>query len=218
MSRPLVKICGVTRHSDAGLAAELGADLLGLNFYSASPRCVAPERAAELAAEARARAAASGRSIRIVGLFVNEAPATVLRIDREVRLDLLQFHGEETPADVAPFAERALVALRFAAPPTASELAAWGPVWGFLFEPRQAALYGGSGREWPYETVAEVIAGLAPGPATFVAGGVTPESAASALARSCAGGVDVCSGVESVPGRKDPDKLRRFMQAVRSRR
>ena len=108
--RPKVKICGVTTPEDALLAVELGADLLGLNFYPPSPRYVDPSRAREIATAVRA--AEGGAEILLVGVFVDATPETVRETEREVGLDLLQFHGDETAADIAPFAARALRVFR----------------------------------------------------------------------------------------------------------
>ena len=102
---PKVKICGVTSRAEARLAADLGADFVGLNFYPPSPRYLSTERAAEIAEAVRGR-------VKTVGVFVNRPRREVEAIADAVGLDLLQFHGDETPDDVRPFAGRALVARR----------------------------------------------------------------------------------------------------------
>lgn len=194
----------MTRPEDAELAVELGADFVGLNFYQQSPRCLDNVRASEIAA-------AVGGGARLVGVFVNAPAATVARVAAEVGLDLLQFHGDERPAEVAPFAERAIKALRLDGPPAPDELEPWQGIWGFLVEARHAALYGGTGESWAYE----MIRSLPRQQPLFVAGGLTPETVAGAVRRSGAWGVDVCSGVESAPGIKDEELLRRFCDEVK---
>ncbi len=203
MARPRVKICGVTRVEDAELAASLGADLLGLNFWSGSPRSVAAGRAARIAA------AVAGRT-RLVGVFVNQERAEIEDLAARVGLDLVQLHGDESPEEVAAFGARAIKALRPSAPLGGELLAPYAHVWGFLIEARQANRYGGTGVSWAYETVAAL-------PRTrplLLAGGLAPANVRRAAAVSGAWGVDVCSGVEAAPGVKDPAKMRRFFEEL----
>jgi phosphoribosylanthranilate isomerase len=214
MSRPLVKVCGVTSAADAAAAVELGADLVGLNFHPPSPRFVATERAAEIAAAVRRAAAgrAEARPVRLVGVIVDLPRRQVLAIDAAVGLDLVQLHGDEAADDVAAFGERALQVFRLppAAAPTAAELAArlaaHPAAWGFLFDVRHESLYGGTGESWRWSAVA----GLRDPRPRLVAGGIGPENARRALAESGAAGVDVCSGVESAPGVKDRARMERL--------
>lgn len=207
MSRPLVKVCGVTSAEDAVAAVELGADLVGLNFHPPSPRFVASERAAEIAAAVRGAAARrpEGRPVRLVGVFVDLPRREILAIDAAVGLDLVQLHGDEAGEEVAAFGERALQVFRLspaAAPPAGeleARLAAHPAAWGFLFDVRHESLYGGTGESWRWSAVA----GLRDPRPRLVAGGIRPGNAHRALAESGAAGVDVCSGVESAPGVKD---------------
>lgn len=198
MSRPRVKICGVTRIEDAELAIELGADFLGLNFYPQSPRCV------DLATARRIAAAVAGRA-RLVAVTVNAGRRRIEEIQPLV--ELIQFHGDEGPAAVRPWAERAIKVLR----PEAGETdaaALYPDVWGFLLEPRRPG-YGGSGRPWDWAAAAR------PGTdrPVFVAGGIDPANARRAAAG--AWGIDVCSGVESRPGVKDADLMKRLFSELR---
>lgn len=215
MSRPLVKVCGVTSPGDAVAAVELGADLVGLNFHPPSPRFVATERAAEIAAAVRRAAAArgpEGRPVRLVGVFVDLPRREVLAIDAAVGLDLVQLHGDEAADEVAAFGERALQVFRLpaaAAPPPdelEARLAAHPAAWGFLFDVRHESLYGGTGESWRWSAVA----GLRDPRPRLVAGGIGPANARRALAESGAAGVDVCSGVESAPGVKDRARMERL--------
>lgn len=205
MRPPQVKVCGITTVDDARLAVELGAAYLGLNFYSGSPRFLSVERAREIAD-------ATGRRAVLVGVFVNAPPAEVEKIAQAVGLDLLQFHGDESPESLAPFAGRAIKAFRG----TTGEADRFGDVQGFLFDAPSAdasSLPGGTGRAWDYSSLAPLVSGLAPRP-VFVAGGIGPDNVAAALAQSGASLVDVCSRVERSPGVKDPELLRRLFQAV----
>jgi len=206
MSRTLVKVCGVVDPANARMAAEMGADFLGLNFYVRSPRYVDPDRAREIAAAVR------GTGVRVVGVFVNLPPAEVEEIDGRVVLDLLQFSGDESPEAVAPFAGRAVKAFRTGGDPGAERLAAWDRVWGWLFDAPHGTLYGGTGEGWSYDAVA----GLAGNRRVFLAGGLGPDNVRRAVEASRPYAVDVCSRVESAPGIKDPELLRRLFEEVRN--
>lgn len=203
-SRPLVKICGVTRVEDAHLAVSLGADLIGLNFFPPSPRFVALERARAIADAVRGRT-------RIVGVFVNASGEEIDRIDAALGLDLLQLHGDEDAAFAARFGGRALKVFRVDEDLSGVEPACFPAAWGFLFDVRHEHLFGGTGERWPYER----LAALRLERPYLVAGGIGPDNVRQALAASGAAGVDACSGVESAPGVKDPTLLERLIREIR---
>ncbi len=229
-SRVAVKICGVTDPADAVLAAELGADFLGLNFWPGSPRCLGLPQAREIAAAVRGRSSRPGlrtpaRRVALVGVFVNPAPAAV-EAAAAVGLDLLQFSGDEPAAAVRPFAARAIKALRSHDRAAAG---AYADCWGVLFDAppvtrveaelaavAASAEYGGTGREWDYAAAAGAIAAVRRrGPArVFLAGGLRPGNVRRVVAALRPFAIDVCSGVESAPGRKDPELLRRLFEEV----
>jgi phosphoribosylanthranilate isomerase len=198
-----VKICGITTPADALVAVELGADYLGLNFYRASPRYVEPGRAREIAEAVRGR-------VKLVGVFVNSPSAEVEDVAGRVGLDLLQFHGDEEPGFVAPFATRAIKAFRTGGPPGPEELALWGAVWGILIDAPDGGLYGGTGAVWDYGAVSPAAMGR-----LFLAGGLGPDNARRAIESVRPYAIDVCSRVESRPGIKDRELLRRLFQEVR---
>lgn len=199
-----IKVCGITRVEDARAAVELGADLLGLNFYAKSPRYVEPEAAQRIADAVR------GRTV-LVGVFVNETRERVEEVAARVGLDLVQFHGDESPREVEPFGARAIRALRWTGRRDQARLAEYPRVWGFLLDRRHDSLYGGSGEAWDYRSVA----GLLVTKPVLLAGGLGPRNVRSAVAAVRPWGVDVASGVESAPGRKDRALLRRFFSEVR---
>jgi phosphoribosylanthranilate isomerase len=203
-----VKICGITEPADALAAVELGADYLGLNFYRASPRYVEPGRARAIADAVRG----GFRKVPLVGVFVNASRDEVEAIDDSAGLDLLQFHGDEEPGFVAPFAGRAIKAFRGL--PCPDELAAWGAVWGILVDAPHDTLYGGTGAAWDYGRVASIASGIA-GHRLFLAGGLGPDNARRAVESVRPYAIDVCSRVESRPGSKDLELLRRLFQEVR---
>lgn len=227
--RVTVKVCGVTRPEDAARAAELGADLLGLNFHPPSPRALDPRGDAALLDEI---ADAAG-SVPLVGVFVHRPAAEIEEIAGAARLDLVQLHGGEDPELAGRFGPRALQVFRRAAPPAPEELARYPEAWGFLFDrpPGPASggssaapdLYGGTGESWDHGALRELLSPDGSGGAraplgdrpVLVAGGVRPDNARAVLAASGARGIDVCTGVESAPGVKDPDLMRRLFQEVR---
>jgi phosphoribosylanthranilate isomerase len=200
-----VKLCGITRIEDARLAAELGVEFVGLNFWPGSPRCVPLAAARAIAGAVRGR-------VRLVGVFVDERPGEVEAIAAQVGLDLLQFHGGEEPGTLAPFGERAIKVLRGAGRPAAAQFAAYPGAWGFLVEPARSGAIGGSGEPWPYGEAA----GLPTAKPVFVAGGIGPENVRAVLAAARPWGVDVCSRIESRPGIKDAERVRRLVEEVRN--
>jgi phosphoribosylanthranilate isomerase len=209
---PAVKICGVTRVEDARRCIALGADLIGLNFHPASPRFVGEQRALELRR-------AIGGAVPVVGVFVEHGVAAADALARRVGLDLLQFHGERPPDGLDAVAARAIVVLRpdRAPPPGLAER--FAALWGVLIDApvRRVAggapLLGGTGTAWEYHRAVELGAGAT---RLLLAGGIGPDNAAAALAAAGVWGIDVCSGVESSPGIKDPAKLEQLFARVGS--
>jgi phosphoribosylanthranilate isomerase len=204
-SRPKVKICGLTDPSETALAVELGADFLGLNFHPPSPRALSPAKARELARVARE----CNPRVRLVGVFVNLALAEVEEIAAEAELDLLQFHGDETPESLASVAERAIKVFRIRdrvdpAAVAAFDAAAGTPCWGLLFDYKDPDLYGGSGHSWHFDS----LRALDEERPVLIAGGLGPHNIRAALRAARPWGVDICSGVEASPGREDPPAAR----------
>jgi phosphoribosylanthranilate isomerase len=207
VNEPKVKICGVTRVEDAVAAVELGASLLGLNFWPGSPRFLDVRRASEIAAAVRGRAL-------LVGVFVNQPEQAIRRADQEVGLDLLQLHGDEGPADAAPFGGRAIKAFRVAERFDGALLAGYPSCWGFVFDRLRPGAYGGTGEGWRYEEVRD----LPTRRPVLVAGGVTPETVGQVVARCTPWGVDVCSGVETAPGVKSSELMKQLFEEIEEMR
>jgi len=202
-----IKICGITNLGDALDAAAAGADLLGFNFYRPSPRYIKPEAAREIIAQIP-------QEIVPVGVFVNEeSPAQVEEFASAARVKALQLHGDESPEYCEALADRFVIKV----------LAVDGG-----FDPRRALEYrvpaimvdaldrkapGGTGRtiDW---SLAEQTASLVP--RLFLAGGLSPENVGAAISTVRPYGVDACSALEASPGRKDPERVRAFIRAVRS--
>ena len=199
---PVVKICGLTRPRDAELAVELGARLVGLNFWPGSPRCLEASAAREVASAVRGRAL-------VVGVFVDQPRARIEELREGVGLDLVQLHGEEPAAEVAGFGDRAIKALRLDAG-TPPDLGAYGDCWGFLCDAADRQRWGGTGEAWDWARATHL-------PTTrriLVAGGVAPGRVAAVLAACRPYGLDVCSGVESAPGIKDREKMQRLFAEI----
>jgi phosphoribosylanthranilate isomerase len=193
-----VKICGITTLEDALAAVDAGADAVGLNFWKPGKRYVEPERAAEIAARI---------AVKKAGVFVDEEIATVLDIARQAGLDALQLHGAEPPEYVRRLAPREV----WKAVKMEGQInwASWG-VDTFLLD-APGLLPGGSGLtfDWSLARAAKTHGRV------ILAGGLTPDNVAAAIRAVRPWGVDVASGVEISPGRKDHRKIRAFIQAAR---
>ena len=197
-----VKICGVTRPEDALLAARLGADAVGVNFWPGSRRFLAP-------AAARALVRALPPLVTAVGVFVNPTRDEVLRAVEASGVTVVQLHGDEPPALCASLPFPVLKAIRVSGPSSLAALASY-EVQGFLLD-APAPGYGGSGTTFDWGLAAEAAAAVP----VLLAGGLTPGNVGEAVRAVRPFGVDVASGVEASPGVKDPEKLRRFILAAK---
>jgi phosphoribosylanthranilate isomerase len=205
--RLFVKVCGVTTPEDALVAAEAGADAIGLVFWPESPRCVGVERARRISEALPA-------PIVRVGVFVDAPAADLERIADEAGLDLLQLHGHEPPEALPPLHRRAWKAVRVGSDFVAADALRYeGRAAGILLDTRVDSAPGGTGRAFDWALAREVRKG-----ASFLvlAGGLRPDNVAAAIAAVRPDGVDVSSGVESAPGRKDPVRVRAFIEAARA--
>jgi len=199
-----VKICGITSLGDALLAAAAGADFLGFNFYPPSPRYVEPELARRILSEL-----SSAFQITPVGVFVNESAETIRRVAAESGVRMLQLHGDEPPEFCRLLQQPVIKALRVAGPEDADKAAGYS-VHALLVD-SQTPGYGGSGVA-PDWRLAERIARRHE--RVILAGGLTPDNVAEAIAAVRPWGVDVATGVERAPGVKDPELVRRFLAAA----
>jgi phosphoribosylanthranilate isomerase len=203
-----VKVCGVVDPDNAWMAVSLGADFLGLNFYPRSPRYVGPGRAQEIAEAVRGRTT-------LVGVFVNASPAEIEETVARVGLDLVQLSGDEELPPFAHLVSRTIKVFRAGGDPGDEALAPWADGWGLLFDAPHGSLYGGTGNTWGYEAVFRIKDRLA-GRRVFLAGGLGPDNVREAITAARPFAVDVCSRVESAPGIKDPELLRRLFEEVRN--
>lgn len=199
-----VKICGITCLEDALTAVKAGADALGFVFYSASPRHVLPEQAAEIIHHLPP-------FVQTVGLFVNADLATVNATADQCGLDIVQLHGEESPAYCASVQRRVLKAFRVKDISTLDALQHY-PVAGYLLDAWSPTAPGGTGQTFNWEIAAEAVKS---GHRIILAGGLTPENIAECIRQVHPYGVDVSSGVESAPGHKETAKVTRFINQAR---
>ncbi len=200
-----VKICGITTEEDALLAIALGADALGFVFASGSPRMVTVEEATDIVKHV------PYDEVMTVGVFRDERPDRVVNIVHTVGLKAAQLHGREPPSEVAYVRQRVPIVIQgFAAGDPALDMAGDGPADVVLVDAPEP----GSGRVFDWVQVDGALEGVR----IVLAGGLTPDNVADAIWRVQPWGVDVSTGVETAPGsgRKDPRKLRRFIEAARA--
>lgn len=201
-----IKICGVTTAADASFAVSCGADAIGINCYRGSRRYV-PE------GSARDIVRAVGSRAEIVAVFVDESPEKVVGLCGRLGIRRVQLHGDEPAGDAARIGLWRIKAVHAEAPVDFDALAAY-PCEAFLVDAGGPGDYGGTGRTLPWEGMSERFARL--GKPWILAGGLTPENVGRAIAAAKPYGVDTASGVETAPGRKDPDKVRAFIENARA--
>jgi len=201
-----VKICGITNWSDARGAVEAGADFLGFNFYRESSRYIAP-------AAARRIVKRLPDKIATVGVFVNEAEPDMLAIARRVGLDYVQLHGDETAEMVSRMRRsfRVIKAIRVRDSFRVAQLANFKGASSILLDGFDSRLRGGTGKSFNWK----VAKNAGRKRQIFLAGGLTPENAAEAVSAARPFAIDVCSGVEARPGKKDAARMRALVAAVR---
>lgn len=206
-----VKICGITSPADAAQAAALGADLIGLNFYAKSPRCIDE-------ATARSIVQVLPTAVEPVALFVNELLERSQPIVNSLGIRTVQMHGnwdECLPTGtrmIVAFAVRDAISLRHITSYLDRCATKGDAPYAILVDAHVPGMFGGTGQVAPWH----LLAGFDPGVPLILAGGLTPENVAEAIRIVKPYAVDVASGVESSPGKKDADKMRRFIDAVRS--
>lgn len=203
-----VKICGIRTIEEAQFAAACGADMLGFNFYPSSPRAISLQECCRIVAVMRAEAP----HVLLIGVFVNMPPTEVFTILKQCQLDLAQLSGDETLAEQQVLGEYAFKAVRLASQPTIAALDAqiyrrkMPPA--LLLDAYVPGQFGGTGQTADWEAAASLARRMP----ILLAGGLTPENVAEAIRQVRPWGVDVASGVESAPGRKDLEKIMAFIR------
>lgn len=212
-----VKICGITNVEDARAAVTAGADMLGFNFYRRSPRYIEPAAAAEIITAVRAEMDNGRRAISMVGVFVNERVEEVLAIAERTNLGGIQLHGDETVdfcnrlKRLSP--ERFLIKALAATSTLRLELLKDYPSDAIMIDASHEKLRGGTGRVADWAIAREAADRTS---RVFLAGGLSPDNVAAAIAQVRPYAVDACSSLESSPGHKDHELLKAFVQAVKN--
>lgn len=202
-----LKVCGVTLAEDADVLVELRVDAVGVNFWPGSKRYLAPESSDWLKLLA-------GKILR-VGVFVNEPPALPMRLIREGLIDVVQLHGDESPADAAIFREHDIPFFKAIGVKSALDLDAahdFGAS-AILLDAHAPGIYGGTGQTMDWNTAAAFRASH-PALPLILAGGIVPENAAAAAAATHPSALDTASGVESSPGIKDRQKIEALLTSL----
>lgn len=211
-----VKVCGMTNLEDALLAVDAGADAVGFVFYEKSPRCVNLETVREIVQELP-------KEIEKVGVFVNEAEDMLSEIAEGAGLTAIQMHGDHEDPRVADKVKAMRPELKvFAAISMVHESPdGWAMTWrqdvvhAFLVDSGSGSKPGGTGKTFDWSKSGPVLKRIKARGNVVAAGGLTPENVSMALSILKPWGVDVVSGVEARPGKKDPEKVRAFVRAVR---
>lgn len=202
-----VKVCGITNLEDALAALEAGAEMLGFNFYARSPRCVSTEAARRVVEHLP-------EGVECVGVFVNEAaPEEVVRMAGEARVGAVQLHGDETPEFCRALRGLKTIKALRVGPDFDVEGAASYPTDAVLLDAYVAGEWGGTGHTFDWALARRTREAV---PRLFLAGGLRPDNVAEAVAAVRPYAVDVCSGVETSPGRKSPRLMRLFVEQAKS--
>lgn len=204
-----VKICGITNREDAAMVVEAGADALGFVFVPGTPRVVSAESAADIVRQLPP-------FITRVGLFADEEAGRVHDVLGQTGIETVQFHGDESPEYCRSFRDRVRVvkAFRIRGPETLERMSDYtGSVDAFLLDAWAPGALGGTGIRFDWSLM---MGGRPRGAPLVLAGGLNPENVAEAVRRVRPFAVDVSSGVERAPGKKDPSKVCEFVQAVKA--
>jgi len=198
-----VKVCGITNLADARHAIAMGADALGFVFYPPSSRYITPAAAQQIISQLPP-------FVSIVGLFVNAEPDFIRAVIRQCNLDTVQLHGDETPQQCTYAEVRVIKALRVNSQDCLREMFDY-PVSALLLDAWSADAYGGTGKTGRWDLAAQAARQLP----VILAGGLNRDNVAQAIAAVLPYAVDVSSGVELTPGRKDPELLRDFIYTAK---
>ena len=203
----LIKICGITNLEDAVAAVAAGADALGFNFYTPSPRYITPQTAREIIEQLP-------DSVLKVGVFVNEeSPKLVQNIANESGINALQLHGDESPDYCNELADQYLIKALAVSHDFDTQVIERYQVDAIMLDTKHKTLRGGTGRVFDWSIAQEVSKIV---PKLYLAGGLSPENVAEAIETVRPYAVDACSSLEDRPGIKNHDRLRAFVTAVKS--
>jgi phosphoribosylanthranilate isomerase len=203
MNKPFIKICGITSVDDAKIAVECGASAIGLNFFNQSKRFISIEKAKKIADSVR-------REVTIVGVFVDHDQKTISEIEKSVGLDYVQLHGNESPEFTHQF-PNAIKAFRMKSKDDIERLSKFdAPI--KLLDSFHENIYGGTGKTFDWSLAIHA----ATQHKIIIAGGLTPDNVHDAILEIHPFGVDVSSGVESEPRKKDRFKVEQYINNARN--
>ncbi len=201
-----VKICGISNYQDAAMAVHLGVDAIGF-IFAPSPRQITPEKAREIIR-------AIPPHLKTVGVFVNERPDTVRRIRGFCGLDLIQFHGDESPEVCGDFMPHTIKAFRIRDRSVLQTIKPYyGKIKAMLFDSYDEKTMGGTGKTFDWSTA---VTGKALGVPIILSGGLKPSNIVSAISKINPFAVDVNSGIEERPGKKDHLLMKELMENIRN--
>ena len=197
-----VKICGLTNYQDAAAAVDMGADLLGFNFYPKSPRFVPPEKAVEIINKLPA-------FIDIAGVFVNESIEKIHETKNLCQLDWVQLHGDEDPEFCREFLSHNVKIMKAIRVKDQTDIERAEDFFtdAILLDAFNPEKYGGTGLTFDWNIVGHI------GKRIFLAGGINPDNAVAAIELGVYG-IDVCSGIEAEPGKKDHAKMKKLFENI----
>ena len=198
-----VKICGITNYEDAAAAMDMGADLLGFNFYPKSPRYIAPTEAAEIISKLPG-------FIDIAGVFVNESIEQIHETTNLCQLDWVQLHGDEDPEFCSEFLSYNVKTMKAIRVKDQADIERADSFFtdAILLDAFDPEKYGGTGLTFDWNIIGHISKRI------FLAGGINPDNAASAVKLGVYG-IDVCSGIESKPGKKDKKLMKKLFENIR---
>ena len=198
-----VKICGITNYKDAAAAIDMGADLLGFNFYPKSPRYIAPAKAVEIINKLPA-------FIDLAGVFVNESIEKIHETKNFCQLDWLQLHGDESPEFCKQFLSHSVKIMKAIRVKDQKDIERAESFFtdAILLDAFDPEKYGGTGLTFDWNIVGHI------GKRIFLSGGINPDNAAAAVELGVYG-IDICSGVEAEPGKKDHKKMKKLFKNIR---
>ncbi len=206
-----VKICGITNFADAKAAVEAGAKYLGLNFFADSTRGLLPNTAANLSLTIKDKLP----NVQLVGVFVDETTEKVQLLSEICELDVLQFHGNESPEFCAQFGLPVWRAFRVKNENSLGDLQQFLNLDGIVLDAYKRGKFGGTGQTFDWQLIHKIRDEI---PFFILAGGITPKNAAKAVQQLKPNVVDVCGGVEleNDPRKKDPKKLKELFEALKN--
>ncbi|MHC4186084.1 MAG: phosphoribosylanthranilate isomerase [Planctomycetota bacterium] len=198
-----VKICGITNYDDAAAAIDLGADLLGFNFYPKSPRFIAPEKAGQIISRLPG-------FVDVAGVFVNDSFDHVHETISTCQLSWVQLHGDETPEFCRSFFSLNVKTMKALRVKDQSDIEKAEDYFtdAILLDAFDPEKYGGTGLTFDWNIVGHI------GKRIFLAGGINPDNAAKAIELGVYG-IDICSGIEAAPGKKDHKKMKKLFENIR---